>query len=216
MRDSWTLALTCILVKSGRLKIFWRLAHLRPFFDLGLAAGEVPAGIVGVDDDPIAGRLELAGGDLIDQLCFLLLFELQCRLPGQLVRHRLLDFGSQFLDRFAPSVIVEQVEFVSRPSENHFFAFQRLFRRINAVFDVELGHDIGGRGGPSVRGKCVVNPLASATGPVQSGLGLLNGGLGRYDLSLQRVQLLLVDPVDILDAGDLGDLAGQLRVLVGS
>ena len=102
MCDSWTLVLTCILLMSGKAEDLLTLAHLRPFLDLRLAAAEGPAGIVGVDDESVAGRLDLAGGDLPLELLFLAGFQVPGRLLRELIRVGFLDFALELLDGLVP------------------------------------------------------------------------------------------------------------------
>ena len=150
--------------------------------------------VVGVDDDAVTGREELAVGDLLHQLGFLRFFELKGLLLGQLVGAGLFDLAAQLLDGLAPGVVQEHVELALGLLEGEL-----------GFLEVELFGDLRGLGNVAL--------LVHADGPVHAVGGPRQVGLGQLDLALARRLVLEEDAFLVFLDRDLGDFPGQLRVL---
>ena len=189
--------LTCILLMSGRLKIFCRSRTVAPSSICGCVAAAEPARVVGVDDQAVAGGDELAVLDLLLELRLLGLLQLPGRLLGQLVGLGLLDLALELLDRLVLGVLLEHVQLGLGLLEGELgLLLRRAGRRCSGRARRSPSRTSGrtSRAGP--------RPASGRTRP------------GRSRPGRSRMSCLKMPSIVLLD-GDLGDLAGELGVLVG-
>ena len=213
--DSCTLAFTRIgSLRSRRLKIFCRSRTVAPS-SIWAACRRSPVRVVGIDDEAVDGAKSVQFSICFSSLSSLVFSSSQAACLASSSDPLLLDLDFQLLGSSCSLVYFSSTSSLAFACSSAIFSRSSVCSAASRRSSMSSSATIRRGRGLAFRGQGLVQPLAGVAGPLQPGLGLLNGRPGRAIVAFRAFRSCLRDPLGILGDGDLGDLAGELGVLVG-